>query len=107
MPHRTLSLIDNEQEIKTAGKVFRAIDHPIRKKILKILEKKTEATVTEIYLYLKIDQPVASQHLKILREIKAVEAQRKGKAIVYKLNFNKLTKLEKIISEIITEIVSD
>jgi DNA-binding transcriptional ArsR family regulator len=101
-----LPLIDNEPQIKKGGKVFRAIDHPLRKKILKLLEEKQPVKVTDIYVNLRIEQSVASQHLKILREAKIVETERKGKSILYKPNYNNLTKLEKIVSEIVTEIVA-
>ena len=99
-----LPLIDKEPEIKKMGKVFRAIDHPLRKKILKLLEEKEPIKVTDIYVNLRIEQSVASQHLKILRESKIVETERKGKSILYKPNYNNLTKLEKIVTETVTEI---
>lgn len=102
-----LSIIHKEKEISKAEKIFRAINHPLRKKILKLLEEKQQARVTDIYSSLKIEQSVASQHLKILREANVVETERKGQAILYKPNYNTLTKLEKIIFEIVTEIVSD
>lgn len=107
MPITQLPVIDMEKEIKIAAKVFRAIDHPLRKQILQILEVKSKATVTEIYSQLNIDQPVASQHLRILREAKAVEIEKRGREVFYKPNYDKLARLEKIISEIVTEIVSD
>jgi len=100
-----LPLIDKEPGIKKVGKVFRAIDHPLRKKILRLLEEKQPVKVTDVYVNLRIEQSVASQHLKILRESKIVETERKGKSILYKPNYNNLTKLEKIVFEIVTEIV--
>ena len=99
-----LPLIDKEPEIKKVGKVFRAIDHPLRKKILKLLEEKQPVKVTDIYVNLRIEQSVASQHLKILRESRIVETERRGKSILYKPNYNNLTKLDKIVSEIVSEI---
>lgn len=102
-----LHLIDNEPEIKKAEKVFHAIDHPLRKRILKLLHEKQQLRVTEIYVNLRIEQSVASFHLKILRQAKIVETERRGKSIIYKPNYDHLYKLEKIIYEINTEIVSD
>ena len=64
-----------------------------------MLEEKQQTTVTEIYVDLRLEQSVASQHL--------MEAQRKGNEILYKPNYNNLTKLERIVSEIITEVISD
>jgi ArsR family transcriptional regulator, virulence genes transcriptional regulator len=102
-----LPLIESESEIGKAEKVFYAISHPLRKKILKLLDEKKQLRVTDIYVNLRIEQSVASQHLKILREASIVVTQRAGKSIIYKPNYDHLYKLEKIVHEIITEIVSD
>lgn len=100
---KSLSLIDKGMEINKAAKVIRAINHPLRKRILKLLFERSQAIVTEIYVYLRIEQSVASQHLKILRQEKIVETKRDGKATIYKLNYHTLTKLERIVTEIVTE----
>ena len=97
-----LTLI-NKEELKKASNVFRAINHPLRKQILKLLHEKQQARVTEIYIALGIEQSVASQHLKILREANIVETRRKGKEILYKPNYDSLTKLEEIVSKIVVE----
>lgn len=107
MPNSNLPLIDKEEELKIASKVIRAISHPLRKQILIKLDEKSGANVTDLYMDLKIEQSVASQHLKILRDAKIVEARRKGKSVVYQPNYDKLSKLEKIVTQIITEIISD
>ena len=38
---------------------------------------------------------------------KLVITERKGRSIFYKLNYTKLTKLEKIVDEVISDIVTD
>ena len=98
-----LPLIDRQKDLKKAGGIFRAINHPLRRQILELLEEKQQANVTEIYCALSIEQSVASQHLKILRESNIVETQRKGRVIIYRVNYNHLSKLEKILSEIISD----
>lgn len=98
-----LPLIDNQEDIKKASSIFRAVGHPLRKRMLQLLAEKQQAKVTEIYVSLKIEQSVASQHLKILREANIVETQRRGKVILYKVNYDHLSKLEKIVSEIISD----
>ena len=95
-------LIDNQQDIKKANNVLRAINHPLRKRILQFLEEKQQASVTEIYCAFGLEQSVASQHLKILRESNIVVTERKGRVILYKANYNHLSKLEKIVSEFIS-----
>ena len=102
-----LLLIDKEPEIKKVEEVFHAITHPLRKRMLQLLEEKQRVRVTDIYVYLRIEQSVASFHLRILRRTKLVVTERKGKSIFYKLNYTNLTKLEKIVDEVISDIVTD
>lgn len=81
--------IFTEQElvnIKKAKGICRAIDHPLRAGILDYIHKKGEANVTEIYIHLRIEQSVASQHLAILRDAKVVSTKRFGKEIKYSIN---------------------
>ncbi len=54
-------------------KVLRALAHPLRLEILQYLyERENGACVTEIYQALGVDQTVASQQLRILREVELV-----------------------------------
>ena len=95
-----LHLLDSVPEIKAAEKVFRAIDHPLRKRILRLLDAKKDTTVTDIFVHLRIEQSVASHHLKILRDSKLVETERHGKSIIYKPEYANILKLERIMGEI-------
>ena len=96
-----------DNELKIAYNVFRAINHPLRKQICKIIEAMTQATVTEIYRGLKIEQSVASLHLKFLREAHIVRTERKGRFIMYMPDYIRATKLKKIIAQIIEEVILD
>lgn len=82
------SLFSQEQSIniKAAKKVFRAIDHPLRKMILDFIASKGKTCVTDIYVYLRIEQSVASQHLAILRHVGIVIVTRDGKNRFYEIN---------------------
>ena len=104
---RPVPLIDKAIELKKVVNVLRAINHPLRKKMLHLLHEKQPINVTDIYVNLRIEQSVASQHLKILKQAKLVKAERKGTMILYKPNYDILLKLEKVIYEIVTEIVPD
>jgi len=71
--------------------VIRAVNHMLRQEIIDLLKKKGEMTVTEIYLKLKIEQCVASQHLAILRKAKIVVPKKNGKHVYYSLNKKRLS----------------
>jgi DNA-binding transcriptional ArsR family regulator len=74
------------KELKQSSKVFRAINHPLRLQIVRLVEENEKLTVTQIYFKLRIEQSVASQHLAILREAEIVIPVRNGKNIMYSLN---------------------
>ena len=53
--------------VKKAALVLRAVNHKLRQQILKTLDENKKMTVTDIYVNLRLEQSVASQHLAILR----------------------------------------
>ena len=55
-------------EVKKAALVLRALNHKLRQQILKMIDESGKMTVTELYVKLRLEQSVASQHLAILRE---------------------------------------
>ncbi|RYY41866.1 MAG: transcriptional regulator [Chitinophagaceae bacterium] len=79
--------------LKKAALVLRAINHKLRQQILKLIQQKGEITVTEIYVKLRLEQSVASQHLAILRKAGFVQTNRDGKFIYYSVNDERLTQV--------------
>lgn len=78
---------------KKAALVLRAINHKLRQQILKYIDDKEVTAVTEIYVKLKIEQSVASQHLAILRRAGLVTTRRDGKFIYYTVNYTGLQEM--------------
>lgn len=78
------------KRMKHAANVFRAVNHPLRLEIMKLIKVNGSLTVTQIYLKLRIEQSVASQHLAILRETEVLIATRQGKNIKYSINTERL-----------------
>src|SRR2546426_12740069 len=72
--------------VKKAAMVLRAINHKLRQQMIKLLEDHKKMTVTEIYVKLRLEQSVASQHLAILRRAGIVITERDGKFIHYTIN---------------------
>ena len=50
--------------------------------------------VTDIYVRLRLDQSICSQHLAILRRAGMVEAVRQGKLIWYQLNTERVAAIK-------------
>lgn len=79
--------------LKNGKNALRAIDNPLRKKIISLLAGK-ELTVTEIYTKLRIEQSVASQQLAIMRKALVVLNRRMGKEIYYRINMAQVIQIK-------------
>ena len=71
--------------IKSSASLFKSIGHPIRLKIILTLADHGEMTVTALTNYLKIDQPVMSLHLAVLRKANLILVRKQGKQSVYSI----------------------
>jgi len=78
----------NLKKLETAAEIIRAISHPIRLKILAFIDKNKEINVNKIYGSLRLEQSITSQHLKIMRDAHVVKTERKGKFIIYSVNYD-------------------
>ena len=72
--------------LKKAAMVLRALNHKLRQQIITTIYENKRLSVTEIYVKLRLEQSVASQHLSILRKAEVVSTERDGKLIYYKIN---------------------
>lgn len=82
--------------LKKAALVLRAINHKLRLQILKLINQHGKLTVTEIYVKLRLEQSVASQHLAILRRAGYVNTERDGKFIFYSVNHERLAEIQQL-----------
>lgn len=67
---------------------LKALSDGTRRKIVELLSKEGEMSVSDIAARLKITQPTASHHLQILRIADMVTPKREGKSIYYQFNRN-------------------
>jgi DNA-binding transcriptional ArsR family regulator len=87
--------------LKKASLILRAINHKLRQQILKLIDEQGKITVTEIYVKLRLEQSVASQHLAILRKAGFVKTDRDGKFIYYTVNPERLGDLNKFVESLL------
>ena len=87
--------------VKKAAMVLRAVNHKLRQQILKQIDEQGKITVTELYVKLRLEQSVASQHLAILRKAGFVKTYRDGKFIYYSVNSDRLKELNRFIDELL------
>ena len=87
--------------VKKAALILRAVNHKLRQQILKLIDEHGKMTVTELYVKLRLEQSVASQHLAILRKAGFVNTERDGKFIYYSVNTQRLEELNQFVHELL------
>lgn len=88
--------------LKKAAMVLRALNHKLRQQLLKLIEEEKKITVTEIYVRLRLEQSVASQHLAILRKAGIVNTERDGKFIHYTVNFKRIDEINHFVKDLVS-----
>ncbi len=91
----------NLVQIKKAAMIFRAINHKLRQQLLKLIDDHGTITVTEIYVKLRLEQSVTSQHLAILRRAGFVHTERSGKFIYYSVNPKRIQEISKVSDDLL------
>jgi DNA-binding transcriptional ArsR family regulator len=86
---------------KKTALILRAVNHKLRQQMIKLIDDKQKITVTEIYVKLRLEQSVASQHLAILRRAGIVATTRDGKFIYYSVNYARLAEVVKFVDELL------
>ena len=87
--------------LKKAALIIRALNHKLRQQMVKLLDERKRLTVTEIYVHLRLEQSVASQHLAILRRAGIVKTERDGKFIYYTIGHDRIAHIMKCVNNLI------
>jgi len=87
-------------KLRKAVLVLRAVNHKLRQRIIDVLDESDALTVTDIYIKLRLEQSVASQHLAILRRAGVVKTDRQGKFIHYMLDKDRLIQIFKLVEDL-------
>jgi DNA-binding transcriptional ArsR family regulator len=86
---------------KKAAMILRALNHKLRQQIVKLIDEHQKMTVTEIYVKLRLEQSVASQHLAILRRAGIVITTREGKFIFYTVDYTRLDQVNQFVEQLV------
>lgn len=87
----------NYELLNKSAELLRAVNHPLRQRIMELIETEEKVNVTKIYVALRLEQSVASQHLSILRKSGFVMTHREGKFIYYSINKDKVKMANQLI----------
>lgn len=91
----------NFNTLRRSVLTLRAINHQLRQEIISLLDKDGKMTVTDIYVKLRLEQSVASQHLAILRRAGVLKTERDGKFIYYSVNNDRLKEISSFIEDLV------
>ena len=84
----------------TPAKIFKALGHPTRVKIVEHLIKINSCVCGEIVNIFPFSQSTISQHLKLLTESGIVHGEIEGPKTCYCVDFDVLNKLKKYVSNL-------
>ncbi len=78
----TEDIVRARETIRRTTRVFKALSHPTRLKILRLLSVR-DMCVCEIMAILNTTQPTTSHHLNLLENMRLIEERREGKWVFY------------------------
>ncbi len=82
----------------TTADAFNAVAEPRRRQILDVLAS-GERPVNDLVSQLGLAQPQVSKHLRVLREVGAVDVRENGRQRLYRLNGNALKPIHDWVKE--------
>lgn len=87
-------------QAKKAALILRAMNHKLRQQMIKLIDDNKQMPVTQIYVKLRLEQSVASQHLAILRKAELVNTRREGKFIYYTVNYARIAEVMQFVDDL-------
>ncbi len=87
-----------EPEIDELSAFARALSHPVRLKILQILNEKNACICNDLVIRLPVAQSTVSQHLKELRKAGLIQGEIDGPRVCYCLNPNRISELKDLFT---------
>ncbi len=72
--------------IRHAARILKCIGHPVRLKIIELLDAQGELNVTGIHEALGLAQAIASQHLNLMRDKGILARRRDGVNVYYRIH---------------------
>lgn len=80
--------------------MFSALADPTRRQIVEILASKGKLSATDISTNFSISPPAVSQHLKVLREARIIDMEKRAQQRLYTINAASIKDVERWIQGI-------
>ncbi len=97
-PERTILTLEGPEADEELAKLTKALGHPARVRILRILSRKEARVCSQIVDELPLAQSTVSEHLRILKEAGLVRSSQDGPRVGYCINFDGLRRLRALVA---------
>jgi ArsR family transcriptional regulator len=102
---QTNSIKLDDPDIKRSAEIAKALGHPARVAILKILAARDTCFCGDITEILPLAQSTVSQHLKALKKAGLIQGSVEGVRTCYCLNQEGIKELNNLLSEFSSELI--
>ncbi len=92
--------VEGDEADEELATLTKAVGHPIRVKILRILAQRNTCICGEIVDELPVAQSTVSQHLKVLKEAGLIQGEVEGVSVCYCLHPRALKRLKALVAGI-------
>lgn len=94
----SLLTLEGAEADEELAKLAKAIGHPARVQILRMLSRKEARVCSQIVDELPLAQSTVSEHLRILKEAGLVRSSQDGPRVGYCINFDGLRRLKALVA---------
>jgi ArsR family transcriptional regulator len=94
----SLLTLEGAEADEELAKLAKAIGHPARVRILRLLSRKEARVCSQIVDELPLAQSTVSEHLRILKEAGLVRSSQDGPRVGYCINFDGLRHLKALVA---------
>ena len=97
-PQTTLQSLEGPDADDELAKLAKAIGHPARVRILRMLSRKEARVCSQIVDELPLAQSTVSEHLRIMKDAGLIRSSQDGPRIGYCINYETLRKLKALVA---------
>ncbi len=97
-PEMKILALEGPEADDELAKLAKAIGHPARVRILRLLSRKEARVCSQIVDEMPLAQSTVSEHLRILKEAGLVRSSQDGPRVGYCINFDGLRRLKALVA---------
>ena len=97
-PEMNILTLEGPEADDELAKLAKAIGHPARVRILRLLSRKEARVCSQIVDEMPLAQSTVSEHLRILKEAGLVRSSQDGPRVGYCINFDGLRRLKALVA---------